>query len=732
MLALYALTIFLGAALLFLVEPMVAKMALPLLGGSPAVWNTCVLFFQAALLAGYAWAHWSTRVLGPRVQALVQSLLMLAPLAVLPVMLRGTPPDGQGSPVFWLLMTLGAGAGLPFFVAATGAPLLQRWFAGSRHRSAADPYFLYAASNAGSLLALLAYPVVVEPHLTLADQTRWWSMGYALFAALTLACAGAAYRALPRAEAPEAASPFPPGARTRLLWVALAFIPSSLTLGTTQYLSTDIAAVPLLWVVPLAIYLLTFVLAFSPRPPLPIPVVSRLLPAATMAVAIVFLVRAMHPAWMLVLLHLSALFIGAMLCHLRLARSRPNSSRLTEFYLLIALGGALGGLFNAVVAPRIFSTVAEYPILIVLALLVRPREPSRFDSVPRPLLHLVDFAIPVMIGGLGLWLDDRAADQPAGIRLGVTVGIPAILCYIYSPRPIGFALAIGAMCTLAIFAPPKEGAMLARTRTFFGVYTVRHSDVFNTLMHGTTLHGLQYTSAHQDLQGIPLGYYHPEGPIGQVFTTLRASPPDGQRPLLDHVGLVGMGTGALAAYGRSGQRITFHEIDPAVVAIAKDDRYFTYLRDCKASWDVALGDGRLTLAAAPNGEYGLIVLDAFSSDAIPIHLLSREAVEVYLKKLRPHGLIAVHISNQYLDLEPVLGRIAEALGIAGLVRRDDVSERVQRESGRYSCVWVLLARDRADFGPLAHDARWLPILTRRDVPVWTDDYSNIWSIFRWK
>ncbi|MEX2218546.1 MAG: fused MFS/spermidine synthase [Phycisphaerales bacterium] len=751
MLALFALTIFTGAALLFLVQPMMAKLALPLLGGSPAVWNTCVLFFQAALLAGYAYAHWSVKWLGPRRQAAVHIAVVLLPLLALPVAI-GHRPSAGASPILWLLMALGAGAGLPFLVASTCGPLTQRWFAATGHSRGRDPYFLYAASNAGSLLALLAYPALIEPLLPLGEQRDLWTMGYIVFAALTVACAGvvlararagAAEARAPRAALIAATSDDPaPTALRRAKWVLLAFIPSSLTLGATQYLSTDIAAVPMLWVVPMAIYLLTFVFAFARQSP-SLPALARLLPVSALGLAVAFLIDARRPVWVLMVLHLAGLFLGALLCHCRLVAMRPAPSRLTEFYLWIALGGVLGGAFNALAAPVIFNSIVEYPLVIVLALLMRPRAASRFDRLPRWLLFIADFAIPVLIGGLALWLDDHIRgdlvehaameDRREVLRLAVSIGIPSMLCYLLAGRPVGYALGVAALfATGMIFGYQRDGERLLTERTFYGVYTVSRGEVFTTLVHGTTTHGLQYTVADPQFRAIPLGYYHPLGPIGKLIHAYRDTQgPDG-RHLLGRAALVGMGTGALAAYFQDPrQRITFHEIDPAMVAIATNPAYFTYIPDCKATWNVELGDGRLTLAAAPDGEFGLIVLDAFTSDAIPVHLLTKEAVEMYARKLRPGGLIAVHISNQYVDLEPPLGRIAEHLGMACLVRRDDTSEQVQRESGRYSSIWLVMAHGKADLAPLSRDALWLSPVLRPEVGLWTDDFSNLWSVFDW-
>jgi SAM-dependent methyltransferase len=751
-LAAFTVAIFVGAALLFFVQPMVAKMLLPLLGGSPAVWNTCMVFFQAALLAGYAYAHWSVRFLGPRRQSVLHFVIVLAPLLVLPVVLRGGDPPAEGSPVGWLLFALAATIGLPFVVAATGGPLLQRWFAATGHKSAADPYFLYAASNAGSLLALLAYPVLVEPMTTVGQQQWLWSGGYVLFAMLTIVCgvlvlrsagggavAMAAPVPAPAAAAPETpASPAAPGVikpvamspwRQRAWWLAMAFIPSSLMLGVTQYMSTDIAAVPLLWIVPLSIYLLTFILAFSGRPIFSVRLLSRILPVLVIALAVAFLTRATTPILVLIPLHLVTFFIAALLCHLRLAESRPPTTRLTEFYLLIAVGGVLGGIFNALIAPVVFTAVAEYPIAIALACLARTPSIS-WERKPRWMAPALDYGAPVVIGVLafyGAWLGHHIerglkeialSDLDAQLILGV--GVPAFACYLLATRRIGLALGIGALFTVALLKAASAGGVIYNERTFYGVHRVKFNAPFVELVHSNTAHGVQA----RDPVGrfVPLAYYSPQSPIGHVFEQFHST------ELFSRVGIVGLGAGTIAAYGQPGQQFTFHEIDPAIVNIART--HFTYLEDTKAQWDVKLGDGRQTLARmVQDGEYGLLVLDAFSSDAIPVHLVTREAVQMYAQKLRPGGILAFHISNRYLNLLPVLERIAEDRGLALIHRNDPIDEVTSGRTGTFGSHWVLLARDRYDFGPLLRDVRWVGPTPGRRGPLWTDDYSNIVSIF---
>jgi hypothetical protein len=745
-LPLFTLTIFLAAALLFFVQPMVAKMVLPLLGGSPSVWNTCMVFFQAVLLAGYAYSHYLPRLLGgaergARRHVWVHLLVVMLPLLVVPIAVgRAAPPAGDASPVGWLLMTLVLSVGLPFFAVSTSGPLLQRWFSRTDHASARDPYFLYAASNAGSLLALLAFPFVVEPLVGVRGQSRGWTVAYVAFIALTAACALAAFRKRESAPTPAEAErsleriPWP----RRGLWVLLAFVPSSLMLGATQYLSTDIAAVPLVWVLPLSLYLLSFIVAFSGRRLGGLGALQALSLAAAVAVVgvtVSFMLRnetLRMPIWGMFTLHLVGLFIIATFCHARLASLRPGTAGLTEFYLWLAVGGVLGGIFNALVAPVIFTSVLEYPVVLVLAAFLRPAARGVAWARQRGLLGgAIDVGAAAAVFGLA-WTLDRATGgiERVPLRLGISVGMPALLCYMLSIRPAAFAGAVGGLCVLAFGINAGNDNLVAARRTFFGVYRVTREtlpqqgqpdEARTTLVHGTTLHGIESTRA--DLRGQPLSYYHREGPIGQVFAAFGAS------PLFDDVGLIGLGSGSLAAYGRPGMTMTFHEIDPVVIDLAQTQ--FTFLHDSEAQVRFRVGDGRLTMAQAPDGAYGLIVLDAFSSDAIPIHLITREALELYLRKLKPGGIIAYHVSNQYLNLSPIVQRLAASVGAAARVQVDDPSPTIVERTLQYGSEWVIVAPREEDFGPLLKKTRWKNEPPPDGTPLWTDEFSNIVRVLNW-
>jgi hypothetical protein len=737
--ALYSLALLLGAALIFLLEPMVGKFVLPSLGSTPEVWTTTVLFFQVALLAGYGYAHVTSR-LPPRRQALLQLALLALAAVVLPVGVPDAHPPESGNPIPWLLGVLAVTAGPPFVVLAANGPMLQRWLAGTRHRAGRDPYFLFAASNGGSLLGLLAYPLLVERVLTLDGQGRLWTVGYGLAALLVLASAIALWRAPAEAEreaAPPGAAAAPARAeplswRRRLFWLALAAVPSSLMLGTTTYLTRDLSPIPLLWVVPLALYLLTLVAAFAPGANTGRIVfwTRRILPGVAILMAYTLAIGAQQPLFFLLGLHLVGLTVAALLCHARLAADRPGAERLTEYYLWLALGGALGGVFNAILAPVIFPGLVEYPLALVAACLLRPRAPKKrpdllefFLRDERP-TRWMDLGIPVLlavaIAGAMLAARDPDGSVPLGIRgaiIGVSLGL-----VVTSIRPTRFALSLGAILVAAQFGAVPGQKVLDRERSFFGIYRVVESEHGrdHDLYDGTTLHGSQHVGTPGTPD--PLTYYSRVGPAGQAISKL-------PRVATRSIAAVGLGAGALACNTGAGSRFTFFEIDPTVARIARNPDYFTYLRDCGRP-PVVLGDGRRSLARRPAGRFGLIALDAFNSDAIPVHLLTRDAVELYLSRLLPRGALLLHLSNRYADLEPVVGNIARDLGLACRIEHH-VPTRAQRNDGYSISVWALLARRPEHLGALARDRLWK---TCRDDPsarTWTDDYSNLLGVINW-
>jgi SAM-dependent methyltransferase len=715
----FTLAIFLNAALLFLVQPLVGKLLLPTLGGTPAVWNTCLVFFQLVLLIGYGYAWLQSQLRTPKARFLVHLVVLAAGGAFLWAFhtdIRTLQPPTESTPIWWLLLTLAWLAGVPFFAISTTGPLLQKWFSGTTHPSAKDPYFLYAASNAGSLLGLLAYPFLIERALTLTDQRTWWTIGYTAAATLTLVCGVMAMRkhapeaqAMPTAEAtgsPSALSERITWSR-RLLWIALAMVPSSLSMGCTQYLTTDIAAVPLLWVAPLAVYLLTFVLAFSKRTGWMWDSIAWGVPVLAGCVYYVKFQGAQASSSLMIQFNLILLLTGAWACHGRLASLRPGVGRLNEYFVWIAVGGALGGLFNALAAPMIFNQVLEYPIAIVACIALT--QPSLRETIGRIGDVLARLALPI-------------------------------------------AAAVAAFFALRVHIEADGRKVIHRERTFFGIHTVSSASdgKVRDLMHGTTTHGLQIDEFMR--RSIPRTYYHKQSPIGEVFDWLRTRTqpahllgPDGTA-LPPRVAAVGLGTGTLAYYAAPDRQdpgaakaplpiMTYYEIDPAIVRIAENTEFFTYIRDARSQGgliDFQLGDARQELAKAPDGTYDVIVLDAFSSDAVPVHLLTREAYDMYFKKLAPGGVIASHVSNRHLMLDSLLRELSGVMNVAAFTRNAGVDEQMQMQ-GLFASQWIVMSRTQADAAELVVDSsKWvyiLPFNTGKIRP-WTDDFSNLMDIWK--
>jgi SAM-dependent methyltransferase len=727
---LFSATLFVGAALLFSVQPMVARMILPLLGGSPSVWNTCMVFFQAALLAGYAYAHASAAWGGVRRQMAVHVVVLLLPLMVLPIVVRAeslSSLPSVESPILWLLALLVGTVGLPFFVVAATAPLLQAWFARTGHPSGRDPYFLYAASNLGSMLALLGYPLLIEPNLRLADQSLVWAAGYVVLVALIGACAVVVWRAPAGGSgelAPEAGEVDAdrPTIGRRLGWVGLAFVPSSLLIGVTTYLSTDVAAIPLLWVVPLALYLLTFILVFARRVVVPGAWVSRGTAILLLILVVVMCLRGDQILW--IPLHLIVFFGAAMACHGELARRRPSARHLTGFYLAMSLGGVLGGTFNSLLAlAALVNPVSARAAGRPVGEGERTTSPSSGAARARSgrWARALDFGLPLalglVVGGVSRYYRLSPWDSD-DLWVKLVYGAAALACFSFSGRPVRFALGVAAMFSASLVS--EEGQILHRSRSFFGVLEVERTGPGPThrLIHGSTLHGRQNLDPERRREA--LTYYHRTGPIGQVLDGLR------RRAERSSVAVVGLGTGTLASYAGPGDRWTFYEIDPDVVRVARDPRLFTFLTDCRATrLDVVLGDARLRLREAPDRSYDLLILDAFSSDAIPMHLLTREALRVYRGKLAPGGILAFHISNRYIDLAPALGALARDAGLVCRVRDDTALDPAEKQAGKTPSRWLVMAARESDLSGLADDARWVPPAIGPDEPIWTEDFSNL-------
>lgn len=724
---LYTTTLFLSAFLLFLVQPMVAKMVLPILGGAAMVWNACMVFFQFVLLAGYGYAYGASRLRNHKSRLLLHAVLLVIPLVVLPVVIDRnavTPPEGN--PIGWLLVLLASTIGLPFFVLSTSASVLQHWFSRTSHSSARDPYFLYAASNLGSLIALASYPIVFEPLLTVGAQSRLWTAGYGIFVALAGACAWISSRHAdrgPAAMVPEyAMADDTPAERLspvrRIRWVALAFVPSSLMLAVTSYLSTDIAAVPLLWILPLALYLLTFIVAFSAMSARARAIVRRAVPLLVVPLALFMTTRMYVPLLVIMPLHLLAFVFIAVLCHTELASDRPEPVHLTEFYLWISVGGMLGGTFNTLLAPLLFRGIGEYPLVLAAACLFLPAPGSAINSHRRP---VTDWLVPLGVGVFSAALLAASASGriPTGVALSA-VALPALGAFSQRQRPRQFALSVAAMLLAGSWFGGTGNSVLYRSRTFFGVYRVSadRAGQYHTLVHGTTIHGMQALDpAHRSE---PLTYFHRTGPFGQAFSVLP------QLRSAREIAVIGLGVGTLANYATSDQRWTFYEIDPEVERIARDTSYFTFLDSCGPRCQVVIGDARLSLARAGARQYDLIALDAFSSDAIPVHLLTEEALSLYLSRLAPGGVLAFHISNGHLELAPVVAGLAASHHLVALDRLD--RETVNWPKGKAESHWVIMGRTEEDLGPLMRDAGWQRLIATNSTPHWTDDFSNILSV----
>ncbi len=752
MLILLAATLFAGSALLFLVQPIFARMVLPFVGGAPALWNTCVMGFQIALLAGYGYAHFSTRRLTLGRQIILHAFLLSIAALALPITLRiASPPPADSSPIPWLIAALAVSVALPFFVIAATAPMLQRWFSVTRHRSASDPFFLYSASNAGSIVGLLSYPLLLEPALRLNQQSMFWTAGYGVVVALATTCGLLCWRdvdpavSIPGADDSNGTPVSNPGGRDRRRWMLLTAVPSSLMLGVTTYLSTDIAAVPLLWIIPLVLYLLSFIVAFSvksqrSRGPTParsalapsrsdaaagasqwlIAPVSRVLPLLALPMLMMLFTKSTLPARLVIPFHLVTFFTAALACHLRLFASRPSAAHLTEFYLWISVGGMLGGIFNSLVAPAMFTEIAEYPIALVAACALMPDRTSR-DAAGPWRGGMVRLVLVAALTAIIAMLDSKIGLKPSTTLFLLLV--PALLTLSTVRYAAYFGAAAGVIAVVGIFHTASYGSVIHSERTFFGVHHVV-SDMggqYHTLYHGTTLHGRQSLDPRRARD--PLAYYHRSGPIGEVLGLFTDRVPNGR------VGVVGLGTGALAAYAEHGQQWTFFEIDPAVARIAADPRYFTYLQSAVVPPRIVLGDARVSLSRVAPHTFDLLILDAFSSDAVPVHLLTREALAIYGNALTDSGLLAFHISNRHLDLEPVLGTLADAERFSALVRIDPVTGEKAAE-GKTGSVWLVMSRSTDALQPLSRDRRWVAPHHSIGSSVWTDDYSNIWSVFR--
>jgi SAM-dependent methyltransferase len=768
MISRFAVTLFVSATLLFACQPMVARMIVPLLGGAPAVWILCSLCFQALVLGGYFYAHIVGSRLPVRTQVMLQLALIASAFFVLPIVVDEHLVETltTKSRSLGLLVVLLRSVGLPFFVLSTTSPLLQRWYA---ELGETDPYHLYAASNAGSMVALLGYPFAVEPFLALREQSRMLHVAFAGYSILVVICAITALRKKhpPRIEATPApagvtmsediaiepgpssraliasdddtAKPSPeseraargpqPVWRERLVWLALAFAPSSLLLGATEFVTTDLASVPLLWVVPLALYLASFIVAFAKKQVVKPATASRALALLAALVAISKLAEVLGPAWLIVAIHLLLLFVASVVCHRALALRRPHHTRLTEFYLLLSVGGVLGGAFNGLVAPVVFNDLLEYPIAIALVCLARVAIDRVPDDGPAGRRRDVAYAAGLAAITFALVKVGELTNASPSHSVVWMYTLPVLVAFFWSKRPIRYALALGGILLVGTVHGGLTGNTIHKERDFFGVLKVRRepTDKFLELLSGSTIHGAQ--SLDPATKHMPLTYYFPTGPAGDVLGPLPKpgavdDAPPGLAPR--RVGVIGLGVGSLASYARSGDSWTFFELNPRVVDIAK--KYFTYLSGAPSDAQIAIeeGDARLRLREGAATRFDVLVLDAFSSDAIPLHLVTREALTIYRRALAPGGVLLAHISNRHVRLEPVFAALAADAGMIAIGRSDrDITPEEKAQEKTLSHWVVLSASPEAIDGVIAKNKGWRRLPKPEKQKVWTDDFADV-------
>jgi SAM-dependent methyltransferase len=714
---LFLVTIITGSFLLFLTQPMIARMALPRVGGSPSIWNSAMLVYQFLLLAGYAYAHGLSH-LKPRWQVGIHLALFGIAALWLPIGLSDFAPSPDSEPAFWVPWLLISSIGLLFFIVSAQAPLMQRWYALETSRG--DPYPLYAASNLGSFAGLLSYPLIVEPTMSLAQQSLLWTALYAFLVLLVAACALTVPAGAIEA-APEETSPAPT-TRQMLHWVALAAVPSGLMLSTTTHLTTDIVAIPLLWVVPLGLYLLSFVIAFAAN--------RRAADIVTLLAPIVILVAGGlafssggRSPFFSATLGLLLLLVIAVALHSEMFRLRPAVGHLTRFYLAMSFGGMLGGLFCAIVAPLLFDWAYEHPLLILAAALLVPQIP--LVPWPRSAAGILVFAVPALafaisfLGSVGMF----GHSEKVAMGISIVVSLLALACL---GRRWAFALSLAAlMLSYEGWGTLARSADGDRTRSYFGIYEVseRSDGTARVLTHGTTLHGIQ--NLVPGLETVPTSYYARRSGVGLALTNADAL--FGARP---RVGVVGLGSGTLACYARPNQAYTFFEIDPAMVEVAR--HRFTFLSQCAPQANVVLGDARISLSRQPPNSLDILAVDAFSSDSVPMHLLTREALEVYGRAVQRDGIVLFHVSNRYLDLRPVIAEIAARGGWTATIM-EYVPEEEEETLNATISVWIALSRNprtierlEAASGPDA--PFWADVPLKPGFSGWSDDHASILPI----
>jgi spermidine synthase len=742
---LFALSLFISAVLLFWVQPLIAKALLPAYGGVPEVWGGCIIFFQSVIVMAYGYVILLDKFFSLSRQVIIHvAVLAVAASLALPLNLGVTRSDWlyNRAPILSVLAELAVTSGLPAFALATSSPLLQTWAARINPGFGQSVYSLYAVSNAGSLIATVGYPFLMEPALSLTRQAGVWTGMYLAYALAVLVCAWLVWRLGGLARPGEggqvaAASDTAPepgdeigstggqgGMRWR--WLLLSAVPTSLLLSVTNYVTSNITATPLLWMAPLTLFLLAFILAFTARPWRLKFKPGLLAQGAAILSTLTLVAEATEPAWALALLHLVAFFILTAGATYQLASTKPEVNRLSEYYFMIAVGGWLGGAFNTFLAPSVFDRPWEYPLIIVVACLICQQGRQEKSAKPTFRSGLQDVGYAALIGALALLLARfagflRMDDLP---RVALAFGLPLVLAnHLFKNRPLRFALAIGAIVIAGALTSEALNRTLYSERNFFGALRVTSTPDFNmnSLFHGNTVHGKQFTDPARRCD--PISYFHPDGPFGAIVKAFEAS----QTPR--NVGIIGLGVGSMIGYARPGHSWTFYELNPEVIKVARNKAYFTYLSDCaRQEVRIVSGDARLKLHEAPDRNFGLIVFDAFNSDAIPTHLLTIEAIELYLSKLGDNGLLAFHISNRSVDLRPVLAAAAEASGTECLWRRDTNESSAQAKD---ASEWVVLIRRANSLEGLAPLLRWERITSDNHDAMWTDNYASLLKVIRW-
>ena len=722
--ATFAGTIFLSAALLFCVQPMFSKMVLPILGGSAAVWSVAMVVYQGLLLCGYLYAHALTTWVRPATAAVIHIGLMIAAFCTLPIAVAagfGEPPTEYTA--LWLMALFVASIGLPFMALSANSPLLQAWFVRSGHPNAHNPYMLYRASNIGSFASLLAYPLAIEPMLSANSQAQGWSAGFAVLIGGIVACA--LFLRPAAVTAPQADTETVVGWRERLTWMGLSFIPSGLLVAVTAHISTDVASAPLLWVVPLALYLLTFVFAFADRP-----IVSErvllLVQALSLPLLGILFLTASVTHWTLALCgHLAGFFIATMVCHTLLYKRRPAAGHVTQFYVWLSFGGVLGGAFAALLAPVVFTSALEYPLLLVAALFVRP---DVFRLARKEWSEAATFSL-VLAAGLIAPFFLLDATVRAGYYMITAMAVFAAML-LFTRRLARLAVLATALFLLVNLYTPGQG-LVYQARSFYGIHRV--VDIadgrFRLLFHGTTAHGGEQLLADDGskVEGrpVPLTYYYQGGPYSAAIDAVRAR----TGGTLPRVGLIGLGAGIFTCHRHEGENWDLYELDPLVIELAKNEKLFRAVTKCAPQATIIAGDARLTVQKAKPG-YDFLVLDAFTSDAVPVHLITREALTLYMDKLAPHGVIAFNISNRNLELASVIAASAAANNLVTIVKRDPARLDVHKTL-KLNAEIALVARSYDDFGILKDDPTWRRIEPTPGQRTWTDDYASIVSaLFR--